>query len=208
MIDPKNDRIRVIDTKSSKFGVPYAALCHRWSRKDFFKSLRSNIVKLQGASSVPLSSLTPTFQDAVKITRDLGLRHLWIDSLCVVQDNFDDWNAEASSMADVYGNAQLTLAFNTDSETAQSPIESLTERMFNNISSARPNYFLHINGEGYLELDEEWDLERCIDVSLLKSRGWCYQERLLSKRLVHIFSGNEWVTTISGSHPCGSPRRT
>ncbi len=63
--------------------------------------------------SRPRHSATPlplSFQDAVRITKGLGLRYLWIDSLCIIQDDAADWEEQAAQMADVYRSAYLTVA--------------------------------------------------------------------------------------------------
>ncbi|CAE7186803.1 HET domain protein pin-c2 [Pyrenophora teres f. teres] len=54
--------------------------------------------------------LTKTFQEAVQTTRALGIRYLWIDSLCIIQGDPDDWAREASQMSLVYQNALITIA--------------------------------------------------------------------------------------------------
>lgn len=59
--------------------------------------------------SLALSQLPATFFDAVEMTRALGYEHLWIDALCIVQDNKEDWQKEAPRMAVIYGNAVRTL---------------------------------------------------------------------------------------------------
>lgn len=59
---------------------------------------------------IPWFSLPRTFQDAIVITRRLGVQYIWIDSLCIVQDDGDDWRKEASKICDVYQNAWLNLA--------------------------------------------------------------------------------------------------
>lgn len=51
-----------------------------------------------------------TFQDAIALTRSFGMRYLWIDSLCIIQDDQQDWEVEAQTMGDVYRNARLTVA--------------------------------------------------------------------------------------------------
>jgi hypothetical protein len=51
-----------------------------------------------------------TFQDAINFTRDLNLQLLWIDSLCIIQGDEDDWNQEAAKMASVYRHSWITLA--------------------------------------------------------------------------------------------------
>ena len=43
-------------------------------------------------------------------TRNLGYRYLWIDSLCIVQDDQEDWDREATLMYNVYTNAECNLA--------------------------------------------------------------------------------------------------
>jgi hypothetical protein len=57
-----------------------------------------------------IDDLSNTFRDAVRITRELAGRYLWIDSLCIIQDDEDDWAREAALMAEVYANFHCTLA--------------------------------------------------------------------------------------------------
>lgn len=59
---------------------------------------------------IPLTELPQTFQDAVTTARRLKLRYLWIDSLCIIQDDSDDWSLHVAAMADIYRNAYITLA--------------------------------------------------------------------------------------------------
>jgi hypothetical protein len=51
-----------------------------------------------------------TFQDAVQVTRELGIQYLWIDSLCIIQWNTEDWQHEAKRMEGVYASAYCTIA--------------------------------------------------------------------------------------------------
>lgn len=59
---------------------------------------------------IRLGELPKTFHDAVIITRELGVRYLWIDSLCIVQDDEDDWAREALQMSTIYANCQVMIA--------------------------------------------------------------------------------------------------
>src|SRR5207248_2982479 len=59
---------------------------------------------------IPLSDLPPTFRDAIAVTRTLRVRYLWIDSLCIIQDDRDDWAKESPKMGLIYTNAILTIA--------------------------------------------------------------------------------------------------
>ncbi|KAL2198563.1 hypothetical protein P885DRAFT_59121 [Corynascus similis CBS 632.67] len=67
---------------------------------------------------IAIRELPKTFRDAVVMTLCLGVRYLWIDSLCIVQDDAEDWAREAGQMAKVYRNAYLTLnAATSDADT-------------------------------------------------------------------------------------------
>jgi hypothetical protein len=59
---------------------------------------------------IKLTSLSKTFQEAVKIPQTLRLRYLWIDSLCIIQDDDADWKNEAAMMGLVYEQAFCTIA--------------------------------------------------------------------------------------------------
>jgi len=58
---------------------------------------------------IKFSHLSQTFQDAVKLVKQLGQHYLWIDSLCIIQDDKTDWAIEAAAMAAVYGNSIFTI---------------------------------------------------------------------------------------------------
>jgi hypothetical protein len=55
------------------------------------------------------ASLPKSFQDAVTVTRGLGLRYLWIDALCIAQDDKSDWELESGNMAAIYRNVYLVI---------------------------------------------------------------------------------------------------
>lgn len=50
------------------------------------------------------------FRDAITISREPGLRYMWIDSLCIIQDSDTDWQIESSKMADIYRHGYITIA--------------------------------------------------------------------------------------------------
>jgi hypothetical protein len=86
----------------------YVALSHCWGStmpvKTTMASFDSHI------QSLPLKILPRNFQDATKITRQLGFRYLWIDSLCIIQDSPQDWEQESAVMENTYNNAVITIA--------------------------------------------------------------------------------------------------
>ena len=59
---------------------------------------------------VATSTLPATIQDAIIVTRKLGLRYLWVDALCIFQDSTSDKDAEIAKMDQIYQNARLTIS--------------------------------------------------------------------------------------------------
>ena len=88
--------------------APYAALSHCWGGTSPITTTKSTVDRF--LEKIPYISLPQTFQDAVTVTRKLGLQYLWIDSLCIIQDSVDDWLQESARMASVYENSTVTIA--------------------------------------------------------------------------------------------------
>jgi hypothetical protein len=88
--------------------APFVALSHCWASSHRFTLTRETFDSL--IRGIALTDLPQTFRDAVRITKKLGLRYLWIDSLCILQDDYSDWEQEASRMADVYAKSYVTIA--------------------------------------------------------------------------------------------------
>jgi hypothetical protein len=61
-------------------------------------------------TGIALSLLPKTFQDAIQITRRLGIKYLWIDCFCIIQDDPKDWEREAARMAQIYRYSYATLS--------------------------------------------------------------------------------------------------
>ncbi|KAF2138415.1 uncharacterized protein K452DRAFT_216366, partial [Aplosporella prunicola CBS 121167] len=86
----------------------YIALSHCWGRKQIIRTTKSTLETHK--SRIKWSALSKTFQDAITTTRKLGIRYIWIDSLCIIQDDPQDWEIESTKMADIYEGAYLTIA--------------------------------------------------------------------------------------------------
>jgi hypothetical protein len=88
--------------------VQYASLSHCWGKLKIITLTTSNLAGFQ--HEIPLKELPKTFQEAIYVTRYLGLQYIWIDSLCILQDSSEDWAKESVQMADVYGAAEINIA--------------------------------------------------------------------------------------------------
>jgi hypothetical protein len=139
--------------------------------------MRNNVEKFR--VRIPLEELTRTFQDAVHTTRFLGIQYLWIDSLCILQDDPDDWRRESSFMSGVYNGSTITIA-----------ASGATDRSSGCFFGRHTSWRCQIRGMS----DGKASLFDCIPKfyhsslrkAPLASRGWVMQERFLSHRTLHF----------------------
>lgn len=94
-------------TNDDQFGK-YYALSHCWGDVQPLVTTRLSVNSF--LTNLPWHLMPPLFQDVIEFTRSMGIHHLWIDSLCIIQDDKYDWAVESSSMAEIYSNALLTIA--------------------------------------------------------------------------------------------------
>ncbi|KAM6522817.1 hypothetical protein FALCPG4_012431 [Fusarium falciforme] len=103
-------KIRLWETKCTTRSDSYVTLSHCWG-VDTSSHARTTHATLSGhLDSMVVQKLPQSFQDAIKVTRHLGIRYLWIDSLCICQDDPDDWAREAAAMQRIYAGARVTIS--------------------------------------------------------------------------------------------------
>lgn len=86
----------------------YSTLSHCWGRSDILKLTTATFKEFQ--RSIPLKRLCKTLLEAIAVTRTFGFKYLWVDSLCIVQEENDDWIEESALMSTVYGGSELNIA--------------------------------------------------------------------------------------------------
>ena len=85
---PGAEFIRLVETEAVPEDAEYMTLSHCWGKVEILKLSTDNLEGMK--HEIILSDLPETFRNAVNITRDLGCRFLWIDSLCILQDSAED----------------------------------------------------------------------------------------------------------------------
>jgi Heterokaryon incompatibility protein (HET) len=103
-----NKHVRLCRSSGVPAGTPYVTLSHRWGSKQLFCLRKENRLSLE--KKIPVSKLPKVFRNAIRFTRRIGIRYLWIDSLCIIQDSQTDRTHEAASMSTVYANGVCNLA--------------------------------------------------------------------------------------------------
>ncbi|KAM7215165.1 HET domain containing protein [Rhypophila decipiens] len=194
--------------------VEYATLSHCWGSDGLpLRCTRKNID--QFTKSI-LSELIPkTFLDAMEIVRQLSIPYLWIDALCIVQDDEQEWQLEAARMDLIYHGSQLTIAAgqSPDSNHGCFPLQErggfLDGEMFVRTHIA-PDMSRQGAGQSVSLLVRVYKNEifdRHIQRTVLSTRGWILQENILSSRQVWCMSPDMlWFCWGLYSIECGISR--
>jgi Heterokaryon incompatibility protein (HET) len=157
----------------------YMTLSHRWGEIPFLTLTRKNLHDLY--TGLPLSNLPRTFQDAIAVVRRFGIRYLWIDSLCIIQDSMEDWLAESEKMKDVYINSVCNLAADWSGTKDGGCFYDRDPR---SVDVTKIKIGWEDEAE-YMIIDSHlW--EDCIARAPLNTRAWALQEKLLSPRVLHF----------------------
>ena len=168
----------------------YVCLSHCWGTNKGLRPLETTTQTLQDFEQcIPYDLLPATFQDAVVFTRKLGYRFLWIDSLCIVQDDAQDWANEAARMANIYESAVLTLAAASSAHSGGGLFRKSTPHIcLENAQWDEPKAALRqLCNRGFFEYDQPAPKRANSGASAqspLFSRAWVFQERMLSRRTV------------------------
>lgn len=160
----------------------WVTLSHRWSGHFPLMTTISNYEEMK--RGIPMDTLPLLFQDAVTITKNLNLRHLWIDSLCIIQDSPEDKEREISKMGNIYRNATLSIAADASDNCSQRILKPRLPE-FVSVSVPFESSRWGVSGNFFIRLVvSNWDTA-LIWGSRLKERAWVLQETLLARRTLH-----------------------
>lgn len=155
------------------------------------------------SSGLLLSDLPQTLADAVYVTRSLGIQYLWIDALCIIQDDAEDWETESAKMSTIYEKSYLVIAASSSSSATQGFLGhqrqhqpyyvSVPEKYGTRTTIAarrKPESGVHDH------MDKKTDP--------LDQRAWAFQEKHMSTRCL-IFSTDElqWQCRTTAVCECG-----
>ncbi|KAH7068524.1 heterokaryon incompatibility protein-domain-containing protein [Paraphoma chrysanthemicola] len=160
----------------------YMTLSHCWGTSPMVRLLRDNEMVFR--QSIAFEQLPKSFRHAIEVTKLLGLRYLWIDSLCIIQDSPEDWRKEAVTMADVYRNAYCNIAATS---AADSSVGCFFDRNPNLVTTTivTPDWEMASAREYVLAQPHETMMRKLNEAPLLR-RAWVLQERMLAHRIVHF----------------------
>jgi len=176
----------------------YATLSHCWGGALTAKTTKDTLSEHE--RGIPLQELPRTYREAIETCKKLKIPYLWIDSLCIIQDDIRDWERESEMMGTIYFESTLTL-----SATAAS---NSTEGLFNpekhsdqvpdpwELIIQLPLSFSDSQSRVYVTappFNVYYHPRYFVEGSVLQTRGWVMQERYLSRRTLHFTSrGMMW----------------
>ncbi|KAI0138141.1 HET-domain-containing protein [Hypoxylon sp. NC0597] len=158
----------------------YLCLSHCWGNKQIITTTRSTLAERM--QEIHAEDLSRTFEEAIHMTRRFEVDYIWIDSLCIIQDDAEDWERESARMASIYRNAYLTIAA-TKSSNGDGGLFAQTPDF--EVSGTTPE------GEDYYlvfrkKIDHDLSVDGGTPHFPLMNRAWVYQERMLSRRVLHF----------------------
>ncbi|KAF4537815.1 Heterokaryon incompatibility protein [Lasiodiplodia theobromae] len=162
----------------------YVALSHCWGKAKFFNLTKKNYNA--SMKIFPMEELPRKFLEAFDIASKLGFHHIWIDSLCIVQDSDDDWKFESSRMGEVYQNAALTLSASESSSALEGCYKERQSFGLDILTDLWPDRTpMPVNGFRISKRDH-YETANQVRDTCIHSRGWTIQERALSPRILHF----------------------
>jgi hypothetical protein len=188
----------------------YAALTYCWGtggpESGPMRTLISNYA--QRKERIAHDSLPRTLQQAVRITRNLSIRYLWIDALCIVQDSPEDWDQESSAMSSIFANSTVTIAADGAAHCHEGcfvagqhrnrtllriPCPGPTKKdAEGRIIGREEDSFIYVRKPGVRNESNGSHATQTLMRPVIDTRAWTMQERLLAPRTLH-YTASELV---------------
>lgn len=160
-------------TVTPKTRIEYVAFSYVWGESsDTDCSTGSNITKR--LETLDISTLPATIRDAIVVCEKLGERYIWIDRLCILQDDEEDKLSQVHAMTSIYSAAKFVLV-DASSSSMNDGMAGISRSRRAQINEKFCG--LNIN----VQFPPLWDV---VGPSTWNSRGWTYQEAILPKRKV------------------------
>ena len=164
----------------------YLTLSYCWGKAEMTRT--TSLTLSEHKKLICLDRLAKTVRDALAITKALGYRYIWIDSLCIIQDSISDWERESSQMAMIYRHSALTIAASGACSADEGCF--LPRKPIPTVQL--PYYTRERSQAGYVYVSKSLDMPTMYRDTVngpLDRRAWTLQERFLSRRVLFYGKG-------------------
>ena len=166
----------------------YVALSHRWglrgSQKMPLQTTRSNLK--QHCKGISYQRLPSTFRDAVTVTRMLRIRYLWVDALCILQDDQEDWLKQSCEMGTIFKNSLITIAIHSAKDSSEGFLWRRHVPEFLRIQSRQRRRREPRSFYTRLPMLSDYAVIGRLRNSHISHRAWVLQELSLSPHVLHF----------------------
>jgi hypothetical protein len=181
-------KVRLVEPKSGQ-STEYAALSYCWgTSQEMAKTTKTNLE--DRLEEINRSHLPQTIKDALEVTKLLGLNYIWVDALCIVQDDDDDdCTKELAKMTSVYQKAALTISAASAENSDQGFLKDRTlSKAYGGITFQVP--YRHGTGNNIVEGSVLLSQQPICDNfdEPIDRRAWTMQEHILSRRILRFGS--------------------
>lgn len=187
-IEPGAKKVRLVPGSKQ---YEFVTLTHRWGSTPVPVTRRQNVDERMTLFETDL--LPATFRDTMQVVDRLGYQYVWIDCLCIVQDDKREWEVECPKMASIYRHAVLNISA-AGSEDSYGGL--LSDRLHFNNPKFQTRGLQYRNEQGQPVKSHNlslWYPGQYRDYifedkkgTLLDERGWIVQEKLLSPRILYF----------------------
>ncbi|GIJ87080.1 siderophore [Aspergillus pseudoviridinutans] len=175
LVDVLRDCIVALSTSEH---VKWVALSYVWGEAQKHELVTANYTLYHLPGALKSHKMPATIVDAMAVTRDLGEQYLWVDSLCIIQDNEEDKRRYIPAMDIIYGQAIVTI-INAGADKVSTGIPGLGQGP----QRTAQDVFTINNSTVAVSLDQPYhSAESYLKNTKWNTRGWTYQECLLSRR--------------------------
>lgn len=196
--------VKLVETGSLPYS-PYLTLSHCWGQNaKMMKTTKHNLDQMK--AKIDWEELPAVFRDALMLTKSLGQQWIWIDALCIIQDDERDWQQQSSEMAAVYSNSFLNIAATSSPDSHRGffserntfalppthaheiPVEPWKlEDVSATTESGLLARFAHLPCHK-ITVGHARSFTTSTKIAPLLQRAWAFQELLLAPRNLHIAS--------------------
>ncbi|KAJ2988910.1 hypothetical protein NUW58_g3730 [Xylaria curta] len=188
VIDVSGEKIHLIDTRAEGLKhEKYVTLSYCWGGPQPVTTTKATLD--QHLQVLPAGEFPQTIKDAITVTRALKVNYLWVDAICIVQDDLEDKAVEISRMTDIYNFSYVTISASTASTCSDGFLQ--TRKLEKTPIRLRAEFSRNKKGSVLLVTDPASD-------EPIHKRGWTMQEHLLAPRLL-IFGSLCWNSVVWAS---------
>ncbi|PVI01068.1 HET-domain-containing protein [Periconia macrospinosa] len=164
----------------------YIALSYCWGTSGKNVLFTDDTAQMFSTQGIHLDTLPKTIQDAITMTRELGVKYVWIDALCIIQEQQDlrDFKAEAPNMGEYYRNAYVTLSIACAADCSDGFIKDRAPQQAEPCKVEYSPYRKPGSAEQIAPTVAYLCLPAAESTGLLNTRAWAFQESELSNRLL------------------------